>query len=190
MDVKESDNNIMYAKVIDYKTGSTTFDATLAYNGLQLQLIYMDAANGIVKAECPDKDVRSGGFAYYHVKDQYIETDGTDSAEQLEAKLLKSMEMSGVINLSAEPDAKKNGVEEETLHGIQKRVKSEAIRLGKKICKGDIEVSPYKRNDRTGCTYCPYRAVCGFDVSLSGYEYRNLKEVSKDVFSEVRKEEQ
>ena len=188
MDVKESENDIMYAKVIDYKTGSTTFDATLAYNGLQLQLIYMDAANGIVKMECPNKDVRSGGFAYFHVKDQYVETDGTDSPEQLEAKLLKNMEMSGVINLAAEPDAKKNGVDEETLHGIQKRVRSEAVRLGNKICNGDIETSPYKRNDRTGCTYCPYCAVCGFDVGLSGYEYRNLKEVSKDIFSEVTKE--
>lgn len=184
MDVKDSENNIMYAKVIDYKTGSTTFDATLAYNGLQLQLIYMDAATGIVKREYPDRNVHSGGFAFFQVKDQYVETDGTDSPEQLEEKLMKNMEMTGVINLAAEPDAKKNGVEEATLIAIQKRVKSEAIRLGNKICNGEIEAAPYKRNDHTGCTYCPYKAVCGFDVGLPGYKYRVLKEVSKDTFFE------
>lgn len=188
MDVKESENNVMYAKVIDYKTGNTTFDATLAYNGLQLQLIYMDAATGMLKKEYPNKDIRSGGFAYFHLKDSLVETDGTDSPEQLESKLLKEMEMSGVINLAAEPDVKKGGVEEGIIKGIQNHVRKTAVQLGNKICNGDIEVSPYKRNDRTGCTYCQYHAICGFDTSL-GYTYRNINEVSKEAFMQsVNKE--
>lgn len=182
MDVKDSENDIMYARVIDYKTGNTTFDATLAYNGLQLQLLYMDAATGIVKREYPEKEIQSGGFAFFQVKDQYVETDGSDSPEQLKEKLMKSMEMSGIINLKAEPNAKKNGVKEENLRAIQDHVKKEAIRLGNKICNGDVEARPYKRNDKTGCTFCPYKAVCGFDASLPGYAYNLLKEISNDGF--------
>lgn len=182
LDIKEIENNIMYAKVIDYKTGETTFDATLAYNGLQLQLVYMDAAKGIVQKAYPEKSVHSGGFAYFHIKDKYIETDGTESSEQLEAKLLKEMEMTGLVNLAAEPESKKTGVEEERLTAIQTHVKNEVKRIGNKIANGDVETSPYKRNNKTSCIYCPYKAVCSFESGVNGYKYRTLREVSKEEF--------
>ena len=39
------DENCIYVKVTDYKTGMKTFDITAFYHGLQLQLmIYMDGA--------------------------------------------------------------------------------------------------------------------------------------------------
>ena len=39
------DGDCVYVKVIDYKTGSKSFDVTALYHGLQLQLmVYMDAA--------------------------------------------------------------------------------------------------------------------------------------------------
>jgi ATP-dependent helicase/nuclease subunit B len=183
LDIKESES-IMYAKVIDYKTGSVSFDATLAYNGLQLQSIYMNGAEGIVKREYPEKEVHTGGFAYFHIKDQYIETDGTESTEQIEEKIMKEMEMTGIVNLAAEPNAKKNGVEESTLKSIKAKVEKEAKKLGNKIANGDVEIAPYKRKDNTACDYCPYKAICGFDCNLPGYEYRRLKEVSKEDFSD------
>lgn len=182
LDIKKGDENILYAKVVDYKTGNTTFDATLAYNGLSLQLIYMDAAKAMVEQENPDMEVHTGGFAYYHIKDQYVETTGVESTEQLEKKMLKDMEMTGLINLAAEPDAS-SGVDEATLLAIQKRVKHEAERLGNKIIHGDVEVSPYRRGDYTACTYCPYKAACGVDFALQGYSYRFLKEVSRSDFN-------
>jgi len=187
LDIKESENNVMYAKVVDYKTGSTSFDATLAYNGLQLQLMYMDAATGMVQKEYPEKDVHSGGFAYYHIEDKYVETDGMESTEQLDSKILKAMEMSGIINLAAEPEAKKNGIEETTLQSIQNHVKSEAGRIGNEIAQGKVDVSPYRRKDKSGreqsaCVFCAYKAVCGFETGLPGYGYRVLRERSTGDF--------
>ena len=47
--------------------------------------------------------------------------------------------------------------------------------------KGNIGVHPYDRGSRGhGCSYCPYRAVCGFDEDLEGFESRRIKEMSKD----------
>lgn len=44
MDLCE-DEEAVYVKIIDYKSGSTAFDLTALYYGLQLQLVvYMDAA--------------------------------------------------------------------------------------------------------------------------------------------------
>lgn len=44
MDVFEDEDKI-YVKIMDYKSGSTSFDLALLYHGLQLQLVvYMDAA--------------------------------------------------------------------------------------------------------------------------------------------------
>ena len=44
MDVFEDEDKV-YVKIMDYKSGSTSFDLALLYHGLQLQLVvYMDAA--------------------------------------------------------------------------------------------------------------------------------------------------
>ena len=39
---------------------------------------------------------------------------------------------------------------------------------------------------RTGCDYCAYRAICGFDTRIEGYEYRRLEKYSKeDVLEKI-----
>jgi ATP-dependent helicase/nuclease subunit B len=32
--------------------------------------------------------------------------------------------------------------------------------------------------NKSGCDYCPYHTVCGFDTRIAGYEYRSLGEIS------------
>ena len=33
-------------------------------------------------------------------------------------------------------------------------------------------MNPYRLGDQTGCDYCEYRSVCGFDGRMPGYGYR------------------
>ncbi len=64
----------VYVKVIDYKTGNTTFDLGALYHGLQLQLlVYMDAALSVERRKYPDKEIVPAGIFYYNVKDPMIQ---------------------------------------------------------------------------------------------------------------------
>ena len=49
-----------------------------------------------------------------------------------------------------------------------------------KILNGEAGALPYKRGQESGCDYCPYRHVCGFDVKIPGYEYRQFASMKKE----------
>ena len=48
------------------------------------------------------------------------------------------------------------------------------------ILEGRTEVSPYRKGQETGCDYCQYRHICGFDMKIPGYEYRDIGKMSKE----------
>ena len=45
---------------------------------------------------------------------------------------------------------------------------------------GEVQANPYELNGSTGCDYCAYRDICGFDPRLDGYAYRSLEKYSKE----------
>ena len=53
--------------------------------------------------------------------------------------------------------------------------KEKIIQAGKQIFAGEASVRPYRLAEKTGCDYCPYHTVCGFDPRIPGYEYRQLQ---------------
>ena len=61
---------------------------------------------------------------------------------------------------------------------------------GKAIFAGDVSIEPYKQGNKSGCEYCPYRMVCGFDVRLPGYAYRKLEPISDSdtVLAKIKEE--
>ena len=60
------EQDAVYVKVLDYKTGMKAFDVTALYNGLQLQLmVYMDAAVRAWQKKRPDKEIIPAGVFYY-----------------------------------------------------------------------------------------------------------------------------
>lgn len=62
MDVLKEDNRV-YVKIIDYKTGNTSFDLVSLYHGLQLQLVvYMDAAVQAEQKKHPECQAEPAGI--------------------------------------------------------------------------------------------------------------------------------
>ena len=54
------------------------------------------------------------------------------------------------------------------------------------ILAGSAEIAPYKCRKKTGCDYCDYASVCGFDKK-SGSSYRMLATMSdEEVLAKLR----
>lgn len=102
VDILEEQDKI-YVKVIDYKTGNTTFDLVALYHGLQLQLlVYMDAALSVERRKYPDKEIVPAGIFYYNVKDPMIQEKIETDMESVNEEILKSLKMNGLVQKDPE----------------------------------------------------------------------------------------
>ena len=66
---------------------------------------------------------------------------------------------------------------------VYEKLKAES----EEILSGAADIAPYKCKKKTGCDYCSYASVCGFDKK-SGSTYRMLKPLSDDEVLERLKE--
>ncbi len=202
----------VYVKIIDYKSGGMDFDLNAVYDGLELQLVvYLDAVMRKEQRKHPDKEIVPAGMFYYQIQDPILERRGTDGGS--EAAVLEALRPKGVFNgeervvslfqKEREEDGKSKWIPAVMKDGAPVPGKSAAIsgkqfehlrnfvyrqmeRFGSAIAAGEISARPYRRKDRTGCDYCEFQSVCGFDRKLSGYEYRRFVEKSpEDIWKEL-----
>ncbi len=193
------DGDKVYVKVMDYKTGSRAFDVVALYHGLQLQLmVYMDAALGEQERRHPGMEaVPAGGF-YYRLSDPVVDKGEEDT----EAAVLKELKPDGLINLQDEVlehlDRRREGEslavpikynKNGSLSKTSKAVPEEEFRLmmghalkkietaHQEILMGETVAAPYRRGTESGCGY---RHVCGFDLKVPGYRYRDIGKMSKE----------
>ena len=209
------DQEKLYVKIIDYKSGSTHFDLSALYYGLQLQLVvYMDAAVELLERKNPESQVIPAGIFYYNIQDPLVEKDGPMTDEEIQQEILKQLRMNGLVNRNLEvirhldreietqsdviPVALKAGIIQENRSSVTdtkgfQYLKAYVIRrlrkAGQEILEGNTDLSPCKDMGRTSCDYCPYHAVCGFDTKTAGYGYRRLKALKpQEIWEDIRKE--
>ena len=214
MDVFE-DTDKVYVKIMDYKSGSTSFDLALLYHGLQLQLVvYMDAALKMEEKRHQGKEAVPAGIFYYHIDDPVLERPEDMSPEEIEAGILKKLRMNGLVNSSLEvirhmdreiekesdviPVALKDGIIQESKSSVAggKRfahlsgfVNRNLKNMGEEILDGNTAVNPYKQGTRTACDYCPYHSICGFDLKTSGYGFRKFRSMKpEEIWKEIEAE--
>lgn len=213
IDTYESEHKL-YVKIIDYKSGNTGFQLLNIYHGLQLQLVvYMNAALEIMERRHPGKKAVPAGIFYYHVKDPMIESDESLEEEALAEKIFGELRLNGIVNeeravldvfdesledgksvnsnvipvgLNKDGSVKKvsKTLPEQDFAALSAYVSETVLHLGQRMMKGDIGVSPYALSGKTGCDYCEFRSVCHFDARVRGYEFRKLKELSKEELLE------
>ncbi len=57
---------------------------------------------------------------------------------------------------------------------LSKEVNEVVCKLAEEILDGNASAEPAVWDkDKEACTYCPYKEVCGFDLSVDGYRYRD-----------------
>ncbi len=214
LDVCEMQDKV-YVKVIDYKTGSTTFDLLAIYHGLQLQLmVYLDGALETEKRKHPGKEIEPAGVFYYNIKDPMIHAKVRGDVESVERELLKKMKLNGLVTADKDVLEKmdvtleslpvsfnKDGsfsrssrvASKERFDLLRDYVKQKIHVIKEQIEQGEVDIAPYELGQRNGCEYCPYRPVCGFDQRIPGFGFRRLRQFSDDqvwkLVSEIGEEE-
>lgn len=211
MDLCEDEEHV-YVKIIDYKSGATSFDLAALYYGLQLQLVvYMDAALEMEERNHPEKGTIPAGIFYYNINDPLVDKQEGMTAEEIDQQILRQLRMNGLVNSGLDiihhldrdirkesdviPVAMKDGYVQESRSSVASTRRFEDLRrfvkrrleaAGQDILRGNVDLKPYKQSVRTACDYCPYHAVCGFDTKTAGYGYRRLKGLKpEDIWAEI-----
>ncbi len=207
------DEEQVFVKVIDYKTGNTTFDLGELCYGLQMQLVvYMNAAIEMSRQDNGGKQVIPAGLFYYRVKDPIVSR--VQGEEALEDAFLKELCPDGMVLGMQEvvehmdkdfekasrviPVTKNKGgdlaktskiLPQEDFAVISEYANLQVKKVGKQILEGVVDASPFALGKKDGCQYCPYHAICGFDEKVPGYQYRELKTLPSQEAMEIMREE-
>ena len=204
------DEDKIYVKVIDYKTGAKSFDWNKLCYGLQLQLVvYLNAAMEIQKAQNPEKEIIPAGLFYYQMKDPIVE-----KGEDVEHKILTELCPNGILqsdkevlghfdkdrtnksqvipvtfNKDGSLRGATNTLSAEDFQIVSHYVNHQIEQIGTRILQGETKANPYELDGETGCQYCPYRTVCRMEETISGAEYRHLEKKNReDILKDMRKE--
>ncbi len=204
IDYFEDEENL-YLKVTDYKSGMQTFQLADIYNGLSLQLVvYLNAAVEKAKKD-QKKQVVPAGIFYFHIQDPLVEKEDGGNTQE---RLLAEFDLSGLVLGEREivehldfgeekaipASYKKDGnftaassvATREQFEALGDYVKRKLTTYGDNIQNGDIAIHPYREEKRTACDYCDYKGVCGFDPSFAGNKYRRIeKPDKKELWSKI-----
>ena len=215
IDTYETDDKV-YVKIIDYKSGNTSFSLLNFYYGLQLQLVvYMNVALELTKKIYKGKDTEPAGIFYYHITDPMVDSDGGESEEEIRRSILEQLKVGGLVNEDPEiygaMDTDFTGTSSvipvtlkadgslkaasKTASAYEFGLMSDYVRkkiehVGKEIFAGNVSVKPYLLGDRSGCDYCPYHTICGFDVRMPGFSYQQFEKFdsSEEILAHIREE--
>ena len=196
------DEEHVYVKVTDYKTGMKSFDITALYHGLQMQLpVYLNAALGVEKERHPGKEIVPAGIFYYKIQDPVVPE--ADSDEAVETNILKELRLDGIVNSDErvlshlERDLlgssvlfpfgrNKDGtlsrnsraLPGELFETVLEYAKDKEQSLKEEMYQGKVQADPYQLGEASGCDYCVYHDICGFDQRISGYSFKRLEKFS------------
>ena len=196
LDLCREDGSV-FVKILDYKSGSLDLDEDLMKRGIQLQLLmYMNAAMDYLAARNPGTEIIPSAMLYYRIIDPVIDGNKNDG-DSLQA-IRESLRPTGMVNsdpvsyrhldrfVSGKSDViplklKKDGdpgagssvYSADGFKELTREVTNVVCRLAEDILDGKAEANPAAwKDNKTACDYCPYRSVCGFDLSIEGYKYR------------------
>lgn len=182
-----------YVVVIDYKSGRKQLDISQIFMGLELQLLtYMFVAllnigDGAVPAAVLYCYVRNDKVSLSYRIDESEKKKQYDAKGKLTGfylndggvmkQLDRSMEgFSDFLNLRLKKDGtlsdqSKNLYDETGWSHLLAWASQKLQDLAGGIGEGDISIHPVMLKQQTPCQYCPYRAVCRFDLSMAGNTY-------------------
>ncbi len=211
------DEEKVYVKVVDYKTGSRKLDLNDIYYGLQMQLVlYLQASVDAAGKQKKGKIVIPAGVFYYRIQDPLL--DGGDvNADNADQKRMEELRPDGLVNADAEvlekldreifekkvsavipvslnkdrSVSRRSGsvVSLRDLTTIMGYTEGKKEELQVEILDGTIARAPYRKDRETACDFCPYRKICDFEPGYGGEDYRDLKKMEREeIIGRMRKD--
>lgn len=193
VDVLEADGRVI--RIVDYKSGARRFDPTMAYWGIQLQLLlYLAAA----LAQIPG--ARAAGFFYCRIADPMIKSESR-VREEIERQIAQKLSLAGIslsdvtilraqdarhaamITKDGKPSGRYAGsmVDENGMKAMVTFARRKAAELAGEAYAGVIDDTPVERGVFVACRSCRYAAVCGFDPTR-----KSRRRLSKKGMDDLR----
>lgn len=215
-----SGSDAEYIRIVDYKSGGTVFDLNRFYYGLGMQLVvYLRSALEKERQENPGKIIIPAGIFYYHIKDPIVDKGSGEEAVLKELALnglvhqdisieammdrsladadgkpvpsAKSLVIPVSFNKDGRHTARSSVATGRQMEYLMEYVEGKVRGAQAEILTGEIGAKPYRLGNKTGCDYCSYRSVCGFDVRIPGFSYRRMAEKEpKEIWEEWEEEHQ
>ncbi len=203
-----------YLSVVDYKSGTESFDLSDAYYGLKLQLlVYLEALLEMEQRKINGK-ARPGGIFYFRIDDPLINTQ-EQMADVIQGEIRKKLKLKGLVLKDVHVvqcmDRDMNGYSEVLPLGIKKdgtfhsrssvleeeqffRLLGHIRRLirdiGDEMLRGNIRIEPVRKGKETACRFCPYDGICQFDSRLEDNGYRLIHPLKdKEVLRKIEEED-
>lgn len=214
VDLLEEDQEI-YVKIIDYKSGNQDLRLSDIYYGLSLQLmIYLQAVMASFQGRTDGK-LHPAGVFYFKIDDPLIDSE-TDIIEKIEYEIARKLKMKGLVlkdvqlihrldgQIAGSSDimpvaltvnggfAKNSAVlSEDNFTVLIRHVEGLLRGIGREIMKGTVKIEPVKNGLHTACGFCSYRSICQFDRMLKDNNYRNIRPLRDDeVITRLQKEKE
>ena len=206
---KTEDGN--YLRIIDYKSSARDIDLNEVYAGLQIQLLtYMDAI-------CKEEDFMPAAILYFGLLEQMVKADKKITQEEIEDRIRRNFKMKGLIladvkvikmqdntlnygaskvipaGITKDGSINKrstNGVDSEEFKVLQNYIPIVIKQIADEMLNGNIELKPYNntKKKKTGCDFCEYKSICGFDTRLKDNKYNYINEKANDNVIQNMKE--
>lgn len=209
LDTYKQDDKL-FVKIVDYKTGSSDLDLSALVEGQQLQLfVYLDAALKEVESKNTDiENIVPAGVFYYKVNDPIVKGSIPQAARMDEIQ--KELKVDGLVteqswrkmdgeatgsstfipikvNKDGSLAANQLKLGEKELLELRKIAMDKVCEFGNGITSGNIAISPCLSEKTNACSYCNYNNICGFDPSIGEYKYRKIQKKSNaDVLNEIK----
>ena len=179
MDTLRPEEDTVYLRVLDYKTGDRKIDLRDLRDGRDLQLpIYTKILTEILRSGTPE--TIPVGMYYYHVTQPMLKSDKKKEPEAVEAGVEKELKLRGILNVSPTAE-EESGLPSHFYVELQEQ---EAVDQDRKLCSG--RTLPVKKEDEpyAGSVY----ATTGEMEALGDYALHQMKNLSEQILKgDIRK---
>jgi ATP-dependent helicase/nuclease subunit B len=202
VDVYEKDGR-KYIRVVDYKSGTKTFDLQYVYYGLDVQMLMYLYALGENGAAVYG-ETSPAGCMYVGANPKIVSVKKGEGYTEAEKELWKKHPRSGLfLNDTAVLNAMETGlggkyipvkagqakaplVSEEEFGKLFYHIKKLLKDMATSLLNGNTDKNPIKTRKKDGCAYCVYNAFCFY-----GGSGRNMEKIDTDnIFARIDGERQ